>query len=229
MSEPVLVFCRQWPVTVTLDALLAPVYADGVLPLYTRESLCRALRDYPCSPLVLGLSPHEHVMELYRLQEWLHGRPVLFVARHFYWTDYRLPGFFGVEKVQFCTWRGLSDAATRRTVLRRFRKLAAEEILNGPQKEKGLSSGKLLGMVNTWLYEQMADRKLSLTERTILLLLADSQRGNLPARELSLYRVGGLRKLGMSKHIICLYRGVKIRPELQAELLSEKVKRKEAV
>ncbi|MEX9085535.1 hypothetical protein ACV2IU_14855 [Salmonella enterica subsp. enterica serovar Rubislaw] len=226
MSESVLVFCHQWPVTVTLDALLTPGYTDGVLLLHTRESLCRALRDYPCSPLVLGLSPHEHVVELYRLQEWLTGRPVLFVARHFYWADYRLPGFFGIA-AQFCTWSGLSDAATRHMVLQRFRRLAAEDIPNGLKKERGLSPGKLLGMVNAWLYERMVERKLSLTERAILLLLADNQRVSLPARELSLYRVGGLRKLGMTKHIICLYRGVKIRPELQAELLSEKVKRKE--
>ncbi|EDV9210772.1 hypothetical protein RDB90_005661 [Salmonella enterica] len=200
-----------------------------MVTLYTREELSEALRWHSHSPLVLGLSPHEHVVDLYRLQEWLCGRPVMFVAREFYWTDYRLPGFFGMTQCRFCTWNGLRERTDRQRELRRFRKLNTEGTKAVSRKERRLSAGKLLDTVNEWLYDQMAERIMSRAERVMLLLLSDSRRGMLPSRVISQYRVGGLRKLGMTKHICCLYRGVKVRPELQVGLLSGRVKGKEKV
>ncbi|EMD3364786.1 hypothetical protein ACK85N_004660 [Salmonella enterica] len=229
MSEPVLVFCRLWPLTTALAALLAPGYLTGVMTLYTREALSEALRRYPYSPLILGLSPHEHVADLYRLQEWLCGRPVLFVSRKFYWTDYRLPEFFGIAPCRFCTWNSMGDATERQRVFRRFRKLTVDGVSARPKKAREQSVVKLLDTVNEWLYDRMAERGMSRTERVMLLLLSENNRGELPSRVLSQYRVGGLRKLGMTKHICCLYRGVKVRMELQVGLLSGRIKGKRKV
>ncbi|EBS0228726.1 hypothetical protein DTU91_23640, partial [Salmonella enterica subsp. enterica serovar Schwarzengrund] len=76
----------------------------------------------------------------------------------------------------------------------------------------------LIRLVNTWLYRQMLEAGLSRYEIMALLLLSESHRGKLTSRALSYYKNRGLYKLGMTSSIISLYRGIKVRPELQAVL-----------
>ncbi|EAO1992439.1 hypothetical protein E0G79_21985 [Salmonella enterica] len=192
--------------------------------MYSREQLVRTLSEYPRSPVILGISPHEHVAALYRLQGLLSGRPVLFVARYFWWTDYRLPTFAGITLCRFCTLDSLSDARARQTEIRRFKQLqtgALTEYTATASESTGVTSGGLLKQANFWLYEQMTIAGLSRTESMVLLLLSENQRGNLPARLLSLYKISGLRKLGMTGRAVNLYRGIRLRRELQAQLPSQ--------
>ncbi|EAV0891821.1 hypothetical protein OJ40_23405 [Salmonella enterica subsp. enterica] len=218
MNEPVLVYSRQWPVTAALTALLSRVFSVRVIPLYTKGELICHLNDNPRSSLVLGLSPHEYVVALYGLYPLLSGRGILFVARRFYWTDYRLPEFFGMTPYRFCTWDELGRVSWRE-YFHWFRRLSAGENQTG-RGEVGrfMTSGALLKTVNKWLYSRMEEWGLGLTGSVVLLLLAESRRVDLNVRELSMYRTGGLRKLGMTKHISCLYRGVQVRSELQMAL-----------
>lgn len=218
MNEPVLVYSRQWPVTAALTALLSRVFSVPVIPVYSLNQLVTALRENRNSPLVLGISPHEYVVALYGLYPLLSGRGILFVARRFYWTDYRLPEFFGMTQYRFCTWDE-PGLASRREYFPWFRQLSAGE----NKTERGevgrfMTSGALLKTVNQWLYSRMEEWGLGLTGSMVLLQLAESRRGELNARERSIYRTGGLRKLGMTKHISCLYRGVQVRSELQMRL-----------
>ncbi|EAY4774401.1 hypothetical protein AAE115_001282 [Salmonella enterica] len=218
MNEPVLVYSRQWPVTAALTALLSRIFSVPVIPVYSRKQLVTALRENRNSPLVLGISPHEYVVALYGLYPLLFGRGILFVARRFYWTDYRLPEFFGMTPYRLCTWDELGRASWRE-YFHWFRRLSAGEY----QAERGeigrfMTSDALLNTVNQWLYSRMEEWGLGLTGSMVLLLLAESRRGDLNVRELSVYRTGGLRKLGMTKHISCLYRGVQVRSELQMTL-----------
>ncbi|EBP5552437.1 hypothetical protein XQ81_25270, partial [Salmonella enterica] len=98
MSESLIIFSREWLVTASLTAYLVPVYFRPVTSVYDMTELTRYLRTQPRSPVVLGLRPHEHVTDLYRLQPLLAGRAVLFVSRSFYWTDYSLPEWLGLEQ-----------------------------------------------------------------------------------------------------------------------------------
>lgn len=221
MSEPVLLFCRQWPVTMALTALLARAYTVPVIPVYNREQFVRELGEYPDSPVILGISPHEHVAFLYRLRSLLSGRPVLFVARRFWWTDYCLPAFAGIALCRFCTLDALSDARARRTEINLFKQLPSGGLTEraGMVSEiPDMTAEHILEKANFWLYKRMMETGLSGVESMVLLLLSESRRGNLSPRLLSLYKTGGLYKLGMTKHVINLHRGVKVRPELQVPL-----------
>lgn len=74
MSESLIIFSREWLVTTSLTAYLVPVYFRPVTSVYDMTELTRYLRTQPRSPVVLGLRPHEHVTDLYRLQPLLAGR-----------------------------------------------------------------------------------------------------------------------------------------------------------
>ncbi|EKK3320037.1 hypothetical protein PMI54_005430 [Salmonella enterica] len=219
MGEPVLIYSRQWPVTTALKTLLTGMFRAKVVPLYTKAELVCSLKNNPRSPLVLGLSPHEHVAELYCLKSLLSGRSVLFVARRFYWTDCRLPDFCGLMLYRCCTWDRLVDPCSRRMEMRYFRQLMTTNILatasDGPPV---LTAEQILTEANRWLYRKMEEARLNGYERVILLLLAESRRGEFSARKLSHYKNSGLGKLGMSRHVSNLYRGVRVRPALQAYL-----------
>ncbi|ECR3852143.1 hypothetical protein F3V71_06085 [Salmonella enterica] len=112
MSESLIIFCREWAVTVALTGYLA--------------QLTRMLQAYPRMPVLLGLRPHEHVVDLYRLRPLLAGRAVLFVGRCFYWTDYNLPEWLALERYGFCTWDAMQDPFSRRMELRRFSRLCVD-------------------------------------------------------------------------------------------------------
>lgn len=216
MSEPVLVYCRQWPMTTALAALLAPEYCVPVIPLYTKADLVLCLQKNRYSPVVLGLSPHEHVAELYRLQPLLSGRSVLFVAYRFYWTDYRLPAFCGMQSYQCCTLDALCAPFTRRREIRRFRRLTKADVPVSVMPV--LATEQILSAANGWLYGQMKASGMSMYEYVILQLLSENQRGGFSSRVLSHYKNSGLSKLGMTRHVSNLFRGVKVRPILQARL-----------
>ncbi|ELV9468979.1 hypothetical protein QNB54_003383 [Salmonella enterica] len=219
MGEPVLIYSRQWPVTTTLKTLLTGMFRATVVPLYTKAELVCSLKNNPRSPLVLGLSPHEHVAELYCLKSLLSGRSVVFVARRFYWTDCCLPDFCGLTLYRFCTWDRLVDPFARRMEMRYFRQLMTTDI---PVTTSGyipvLTAEQILASANQWLYSKMEESGLNGYERVILLLLSEHRKGEISARKLSHYKNSGLSKLGMSRHVSNLYRGVKIRPALQTHL-----------
>ncbi|EIP8948241.1 hypothetical protein LT792_004429 [Salmonella enterica] len=223
MNEPVLLFCQQWVVTEALASLLASLFTVPVIPVYGLEQLGCKLRRYRCSSVILGISPHEHVVPLYRLGPLLVGRPVLFVARHFWWTDYCLPEFVGVSPCRFCSLDMLADMRTRCTEIRKFKHLhqlfssgdtapAADCTVYGIPD---MAPEYILEQANFWMHKRMTDAGLNGVEYMVLLLLAESRRTRMSSHLLSLYKIRGLYKLGMTGRVMNLYRGVKVRPELQ--------------
>ncbi|EBV8523412.1 hypothetical protein PMI54_004886 [Salmonella enterica] len=218
MNEPVLVYSQQWPVAAALEALLARGNGTPVIPLYTKADLVCHLKDNPRIPLVFVLSPHEHVVDLYCLQPLLSGRPVLFVARRFYWTDCRLPAFCGLESYRCCTWDNLTDSFSRRMEMRYFQLMTADIPAVTSESAPVLTAEQIITRANQWLYREMENAGLSGYERMVLFLLSESRRSELSTRKLSYYKNSGLGKLGMSRHVINLYRGIKIRPVLQIRL-----------
>ncbi|EGP1138057.1 hypothetical protein IV596_004560 [Salmonella enterica] len=223
-NKTLVIFSREWAVTVALASYLTPVYSFRVTDVYCQESLLSALQTHPGAPVVLGLRPHEHVAELYRLQPLLAGRAVMFVGRNFYWTDYNLPEWLGLEEYGFCTWDTMQDPFSRRMALRRFRQFSADaqKAVNGVRSGRisAIAERQILEKANRWLYRELSVSGLTGYEIKVLSLMTEGHQGNLPARTRSLHKNNGLNKLGMSKHLMDLYRGVKVRAALQASLPS---------
>ncbi|ECG8633884.1 hypothetical protein FNN91_23435 [Salmonella enterica subsp. salamae] len=229
MNESLIVFSREWAVTAALASYLTPVYSFQVTDVYSQECLLSELQSHPGVPVVLGLRPHEHVVDLYRLQPLLAGRVVLFVGRCFYWADYNLPEWLGLEQYGFCSWDSMHNPFSRRMELRHLRQLAADT-----QEDDGLAENvqrpvsavsaraekQILEKANRWLYRELSVSGLTGYEIKVLSLMTEGHKGNLPARTRSLHKNNGLNKLGMSKHVMDLYRGVKVRAALQAGLPS---------
>ncbi|EAU2710382.1 hypothetical protein OE847_003828 [Salmonella enterica] len=227
MSESLIIFSREWVVTAALTANVAPSYSSPATEVYSLSQLARALQEQPHTPVILGLRPHEHVAELYRLQPLLADRPVLFVGRCFYWTDYNLPEWLGLELYGFCTWDIMHDPFSRRMDLRRFRQFAADTPENDSAAENiswpapvasAMTEIQILEKANRWLYRELSASGLTRYEVRILSLLAGGRKGRLPCRTRSLHKNNGLYKIGMTKRLMDLYRGVKVRPELQVGL-----------
>ncbi|QMN53897.1 filamentous hemagglutinin N-terminal domain-containing protein [Citrobacter freundii] len=192
------------------------------------NTVTQALREHPGSPVILGLRPHEHVTDLYRLQPLLAGRAVMFVARCFYWTDFSLPEWLCLERYGFCTWDVLQEPFSRRRALRRFRKrcddCAREEVLNAAPAIPYLpvmTKVQVIERVNKWLYRELSAVGLTGYEVRVLSLMAEGRKGNMSSGVRSLHKNNGLRKLGMTKHLMDLYRGVKVRAQLQGSLADE--------
>ncbi|MDJ6959614.1 hypothetical protein LD669_18155 [Salmonella enterica] len=219
MNEPVILFCRQWAITASLETLLSTEYMTHVIPVYSKEDLCHKLGEYRYSPVILGIKPHEHVVYLYHMKMLFSRRPVLFVARCFWWTDYQLPAFVGMTKFRFCTLDDLSVGIKQLKHLPTM-KLVGETVTNAISENYNITDAHIMKKANFWLYEQMAVSGLSQTESRVLLLLSGERRCKLSNRLLSFYKIRGLYKLGMTKNIINLYRGVRVRKELQAALPS---------
>ncbi|EAW1478405.1 hypothetical protein AIG97_23590 [Salmonella enterica subsp. enterica serovar Thompson] len=228
MSDTLIIFSREWMVTTALRAYLAPTYSRQVTVAYCLVQLTRLLQTQPLTPVVLGLSPHEHVVDLYRLQPMLAGRAVLFVSRCFYWTDYNLPEWLGLEQYGFCSWDTMCDPFSRRMEMRRFRQFATdmqegdcggENVRWSAPVFSAITEMKILERANRWLYRELSATGLTGYEVRVLSLMAEGRHGNLPSRIRSLHKNNGLYKLGMTKHVLNLHRGVKVRPELQAGLL----------
>ncbi|EAW8016984.1 hypothetical protein S798_14320 [Salmonella enterica] len=227
MNESPIIFCREWAVTVALTAYLGPAYSRPVTAVYGLSQLVCMLKEHPHTPVVLGLRPHEHVADLYRLQSLLAGRAVLFVGRCFYWTDYSLPEWLGLEQYGFCSWDTIQDPFSRRMELRRFRQFSADmQEEHGPEEKNrqpvpafsAITAMKTLERANRWLYRELSAVGLTGFEVRVLSLMTEGRSGNLPSRTRSLHKNNGLYKLGMTKHIMNLYRGVKVRLALQADL-----------
>lgn len=227
MNESLIIFSRAWAVTAALAVLLAPAYSRPVTPVYGLTQLARLLREQPRTPVALGLRPHEHVAELYRLQPLLADRPVLFVGRCFYWTDYNLPEWLGMARYGFCTWDAMQHPFSRRMELRRFGRFAADTLEDDSAAENimwsapmitAMTEMQILEMANRWLYRELSASGLTRYEVRILSLLAGGRKGGLSCQTRSLHKNKGLYKLGMTKRLMDLYRGVKVRPELQAGL-----------
>lgn len=227
MNESPVIFCREWALTAALTAYLAPVYSRPVTAVYGMSQLVCLLEKHPRTPVVLGLRPHEHVAELYRLQPLLAGRAVLFVGRRFYWTDYSLPEWLGLEQYGFCSWDTIHDPFSRRMELRRFRQFSSDMQEDDRPEEKNrqpipalsaMTTMKILERANRWLYRELSAVGLTGYEIRVLSLMTEGRSGNLSSRLRSLHKNNGLNKLGMTKHIMNLYRGVKVRPALQAGL-----------
>ncbi|ECZ3989341.1 hypothetical protein GE775_18400 [Salmonella enterica] len=227
MSESLIIFSREWAVTTALTAYLSPVYSHSVIAVYGLAKLTRLLHAQPRMPLVLGLRPHEHVTDLYRLQPLLAGRAVLFVGRRFYWTDYNLPEWLGLEQYGFCSWDTMHDPFSRRMELRRFRQFAADTLGDDCAAENtrlsvpmitAMTEMQILERANRWLYRELSASGLTGYEIRVLSLMAEGGNGSLPSRIRSLHKNNGLYKLGMTKHVLNLFRGVKVRPALQAGL-----------
>ncbi|EAA0699018.1 hypothetical protein IBO29_004062 [Salmonella enterica] len=227
MSESLIIFCREWAVTVALTTYLAPEYSCPVTAVYGVSQLVCLLEEHPHTPVVLGLRPHEHVADLYRLQPLLAGRAVLFLGRCFYWTDYKLPEWLGLEQCGFCSWDSMQDPFSRRMELRRFRQFSADIQENDGPEEKNrqpapvlsaMTAMKILKRSNRWLYRELSASGLTGCEVRVLSLMTEGRNGNLPSRTRSLHKNNGLNKLGMTKHLTDLYRGVKVRAALQSGL-----------
>lgn len=228
MNESPVIFCREWAVTVALTAYLAPAYSRPVTAVYGVSQLVCLLEEHPHTPVVLGLRPHEHVADLYRLQPLLAGRAVLFVGRCFYWTDYSLAEWLGLEQYEFCSWDTIQDPFSRRMELRRFRQQQPagenDDNVAVPGADIFISSlsamteKQILERANRWLYRELSACGLTGNEIRVLSLMAEGGKGDMPSRVRSLYKNNGLYRLGMTKHLMNLYRGVKIRPELQTGL-----------
>lgn len=225
MNESPIVFCREWAVTAALVSYLTPAYSCQINEVYSQESLRGALQKLPLAPVVLGMCPHEHVLDLYRLQPLLAGRPILFVGRHFYWTDYKLPEWLGLDDCGFGTWDTMQEPFSRRMELRFFRQTRVDTQKMGNVVRKGQESAmtdmQILENANRWLYRELSVSGLTGYEVRVLSLLSDGHKGNLPARARSLHKNNGLNKLGMSKLLMNLYRGVKVRAALQTCLPSQ--------
>ncbi|EBR2768474.1 hypothetical protein B5V48_21910 [Salmonella enterica] len=228
MNESLIIFSREWAVTAALTAYLAPAYSRPVTEVHGLAQLVCTLQAQPHTPVVLGLRPHEHVTELYRLQPLLADRAVLFVGRCFYWTDYNLPEWLGMARYGFCTWDAMQHPFSRRMELRRFRRFFARGERNAdgvPMDVAPVTVAadttvvRILERANRWLYRELSASGLTRYEVRILSLLTEGRKGGLPSQTRSLHKNNGLCKLGMTKRLMDLYRGVKVRPELQAGLL----------
>ncbi|EAY4774542.1 hypothetical protein S828_24185 [Salmonella enterica] len=223
-DEAPVIFSREWAVTMALVALLTPVYTRPVTAVYGLTQLTRVLRDRPRAPVLLGLRPHEHVAELYRLQPMLSGRAVLFVGRYFYWTDYSLPEYFGLARYMFCSWDTLHSPFSRRVELRHFIQMSADRKGDNVHADAeapvalDMTEARMIEKANRWLYRALTATGLTGYEIRVLSLMTEGRKGNLPPRTRSLHKNNGLYKLGMTKHVMDLYRGVKVRPVLQAGL-----------
>lgn len=136
-------------------------YSGVVKALYTTEALSASLAGGGDGLVVLGLNPHEHVMLLYRLQEALAGRRVVFVSSRFYWTDYNLPSFFGPEGAGFCTEDMLHGAGLSRVTPGWLGRLCGRPALSQqvrvPRLRQGLDEGSVLLWVNYWLSRRMTE------------------------------------------------------------------------
>ncbi|EAB1678704.1 hypothetical protein LVC43_001535 [Salmonella enterica] len=221
MNETLIIFSREWAVTAALAAYLAPAYSRPAAVVHGLAQLVRVLEEQPFAPVVLGLRPHEHVSGLYRLQPLLSDRAVLFVGRCFYWTDYNLPEWLGMERYGFCTWDAMQHPFSRRMELRRFRQFAADtpDNVSWPTPvASAMTEIQILERANRWLYRELSASGLTRYEVRILSLLAGGRKGRLSCQTRSLHKNKGLYKLGMTKRLMDLYRGVKVRPELQAGL-----------
>lgn len=225
MSESLIIFSHEWVVTAALASLLAPPSPLPVTAVYDLTQLISLLREQPHTPVVLGLRPHEHVADLYRIKSLLASRVVMFVGRCFYWTDYTLPKWLGLRQYEFCTWDTMQDPFSRRMELRRFRQLSADRGVNNGgspgitvQVNSVMAGSQVLDKANRWLYRKLSEAGLTGFEVWVLSLVTEGGKGNLPGRVRSLHKNNGLYKLGMTKHVINLHRGVKVRPELQIRL-----------
>jgi len=228
-NKSVCIFCHQWPVTSALAVLLSRQFVNvPVIPLHTHRQLLEALHDQPESHLVMGLNPHEHVALLYSLRAWLTSRPVLFVARKLYWTDYNLPEFFGIKNSSFAGLDTFCYPQYIETLLTQFLKSTGNDDVKPTDADFTLmeSAGTkfdwLLNRVNAWLYLKMSDVGLTRHERQVLLLRSEGSRSVLPDRVASMHKRRALEKTGMDMHLINLYRGVKVRPELQMPTINRK-------
>ncbi|ECE7752149.1 hypothetical protein EUW85_23150 [Salmonella enterica subsp. enterica serovar Ngili] len=217
MSDSVIVFSRQWPVTAAVAALTERVCPGSVLPVFSQQALEAALAAHPDNMVILGLNPHEHIRALHDLAPPLRGRRLLFVARTLYWTDRILPRFWGLESCSFCTLDDFHSPAWRRTVLRRMIPVSrnvksrreAHRVLPPPGTVKSLEQ------INLWLEQQKRDAGLIGRERELLLMLAEGSRPEMEAQRISHFKKRGLEKLQMPLHVSSLYRGILLRPELQ--------------
>ncbi|HBZ9867748.1 TPA: hypothetical protein MND73_004728 [Salmonella enterica subsp. houtenae] len=227
MNESPIIFCREWAIAAALTVYLTPAYSCPVTAVYGLSQLVCVLEEYPHTPVVLGLRPHEHVEDLYRLQPLLVGRAVLFVGRCFYWTDYTLPEWLGLEQYRFCSWDTMEDPFSRRMELRRFKQFSADiqkdDRPGGKTRRpvpvlSAMTTIKILERANRWLYRELSAAGLTGYEVRVLSLMTEGQSGNLPSRTRSLHKNNGLRKLGMTKHVMNLYKGVRVRLALQATL-----------
>lgn len=219
-SEEVLVYSRAWPVTSALTAILQAGYGGEVKALYTTADLMSALRQGGRGPVVLGLNPHEYVVVLYRLQALLSCRPVVFVSSRFYWTDYRLPAFFGLEEAGFCTEDMLHGTGRSRVTTEWLLRQCGRgpvSVVRVPRLRSGLGKEVVLWWANYWLHHRMAEAGLSDDEREVLSDLSAGESVRFTVKRRSMLKTSGLDKLMTCRHAQGLYRGVKVRPELQVE------------
>ncbi|ECL5205232.1 hypothetical protein FTP61_22080 [Salmonella enterica] len=125
------------------------------------------------------------------------------------------------ERYGFCTWDAMQHPFSRRMELRRFRQFAADtpDNVSWPTPvASAMTEIQILERANRWLYRELSASGLTRYEVRILSLLAGGRKGRLSCQTRSLHKNKGLYKLGMTKRLMDLYRGVKVRPELQAGL-----------
>ena len=232
INETLVIFSRKWAITMALEVLLAQAYPRrSIIAVYDLTQLMSVLREHPRTPVVLGFRPHEHVAELNWLQPMLSSRAVLFVGRCFYWTDYRLPEYFGLVTYMFCSWESLHSPFSRRVELWNFIQMSVEGKDDNlpPDADEPVNPDMtetcILEKANRWLNRALTSAGLTKYEIQVLSLMSEGHNMNLPSRVRSLHKNNGLYKLGMNKHIMNLYRGVKVRSVLQTglPLLSEDV------
>ncbi|HCM1955422.1 TPA: hypothetical protein N3A08_004566 [Salmonella enterica subsp. salamae serovar 9,46:z4,z24:z39:z42] len=224
MSEEVLVYSGQWPLTSALAAMLSDGDVVRVRCLYTPSSLAGALQGGGRRLVVLGINPHEHVMLLYRLQALLTGHDVVFVARYFYWTDYSLPSCFGLATAGFCTEDTLygvgPDRVTADWLRQRYPRTGGEAVVI-PTLLPGLKMSVVLAWVNFWLLRQMAAAGVTAAEREVLCEQSEGVTGRRGVKAGSLLKNRGLGKLMLGRHARSLYRGIKVREALQQPVPEE--------
>lgn len=214
MNETLIIFSREWAVTAALAAYLAPAYSRPAAVVHGLAQLVQVLEEQPFAPVVLGLRPHEHVSGLYRLQPLLSDRAVLFVGRCFYWTDYNLPEWLGMERYGFCTWDAMQHPFSRRMELRRFRQFAADtpDNVSWPTPvASAMTEIQILERANRWLYRELSASGLTRYEVGYCRCWPEAVKERLSCQTRSLHKNKGLYKLGMTKRLMDLYRGVKVR------------------
>ncbi|EAA3660356.1 hypothetical protein QDX91_004526 [Salmonella enterica] len=225
MNEPVLIFGREWAVTIALASVLTPILNVSIIPAFDLDDLDHKLVEYRKSPIILGISPHEHVAPLYQLRKQLSGRCVLFVARRFWWADYCLPAFAGIEWCEFCTLDNLVISRDETVQNKSLIYSSWGDYANCFAADKvsvisDIPPEDILYRANLWLQKHMRLAGLSGVESMVLIRLSENAPIRMSPHRLSYYKLKGLSKLGMSKHVVNLYRGVKVRPELQMPFLS---------
>lgn len=95
--SPILIYGDSWPMAYAVNALCGYQTQRRRYYCDTLNQLSDQLQTYPDAPLILCLSPHEHVYLFYAISPLLDRRRAIVVADTFYYSDRVLLDIFGYQ------------------------------------------------------------------------------------------------------------------------------------